>query len=92
VHRADNLATFMCKWSKILGASAAWNPKGLSRLYRGTFNFTVCVLCYIPVTFQLFALIPVLSLCCIPSFPHGLPFDPEDTGNRFLQSIDIHLS
>jgi hypothetical protein len=40
VRRADNLATFMCRWTKILGASTAWNPKGLSRLYRDSFNFT----------------------------------------------------
>jgi hypothetical protein len=35
VHRADKLATFMCRLSKNLGASASWNPQGLSRPVMG---------------------------------------------------------
>jgi hypothetical protein len=31
VRRADNLITFMCRWPRNPGASASWNPKGLSR-------------------------------------------------------------
>jgi hypothetical protein len=33
--RADNLTTFMCRLSRILGASTSWNPKGLSRPVMG---------------------------------------------------------
>jgi hypothetical protein len=32
---ADNLTTFMCRWSWNLGASTSWNPKGLSRPVMG---------------------------------------------------------
>jgi len=32
VRRADKLTTFMCRLSWNLGASASWNPQGLSRL------------------------------------------------------------
>jgi hypothetical protein len=35
VRRADNLTTFMCRLSTNLGASASWNPKGLSRPIMG---------------------------------------------------------
>jgi hypothetical protein len=35
VRRADNLATFMCRLSRILRASTSWNPKGLSRPVMG---------------------------------------------------------
>jgi hypothetical protein len=31
MRRADNLTTFMCRLSWILGASTSWNPQGLSR-------------------------------------------------------------
>ena len=31
MRRADNLTTFMCRLSWNLGASASWNPQGLSR-------------------------------------------------------------
>jgi hypothetical protein len=31
VRRADNLTKFMCRLSLNLGASASWNPQGLSR-------------------------------------------------------------
>jgi hypothetical protein len=32
---ADNLTTFKCRLSRNLGASASWNPKGLSRPVMG---------------------------------------------------------
>jgi len=35
VRRADNLTTFMCRLSWNLGASASWNPQGLSRPVMG---------------------------------------------------------
>jgi hypothetical protein len=35
VRRADNLATFMCRLSKNLGASTSCNPQGLSRPVMG---------------------------------------------------------
>jgi hypothetical protein len=35
VRRADNLTTFMCRLSRNSGASASWNPKGLSRPVAG---------------------------------------------------------
>jgi hypothetical protein len=31
VRRTDNLTTFLCRLSRNSGASASWNPKGLSR-------------------------------------------------------------
>ena len=36
VRRADNLTTFMCRLSWKLGASASWNPQGLSRPVMGS--------------------------------------------------------
>ena len=42
VSRADNLTTFMCRLSWNLGASASWNPQGLSRTVMGLlYLFTV---------------------------------------------------
>ena len=35
MHRADNLTTSMCRLSRNSGASASWNPKGLSRPVAG---------------------------------------------------------
>jgi hypothetical protein len=35
VRRADNLTTFLCRLSKISGASTSWNPNGLSRPVAG---------------------------------------------------------
>jgi len=35
VRRADNLTTFMCRLSRILGASTSWTPQGLSRPVMG---------------------------------------------------------
>jgi hypothetical protein len=39
VRRADNLTTFMCRLSRNLGASASWNPKGLSGPVMGLLFF-----------------------------------------------------
>jgi hypothetical protein len=35
VLRAENLTTYMCRFSRNLGASTSWNPKGLSRPVMG---------------------------------------------------------
>jgi hypothetical protein len=35
VRRADSLTNFMCRLSRNLGASASWNPQGLSRPVMG---------------------------------------------------------
>jgi len=35
VSRADNLTTFVCRWSWNLGASTSWKPQGLSRPVMG---------------------------------------------------------
>jgi len=35
LHRADNLATFMCRLSWIMGSSNSCNPQGLSILVQG---------------------------------------------------------
>ena len=35
VRKADNIATFMCRFSWNLGASTSWNPQGLSSLVMG---------------------------------------------------------
>jgi hypothetical protein len=35
VRRADDTATFMCRFSSHLGPSTSWNPKGLSRPVMG---------------------------------------------------------
>jgi hypothetical protein len=40
VRRTENLATFMCRLSKNLGASTSWNPQGLSRPVMGLFYLT----------------------------------------------------
>jgi len=38
--RANNLATFMCRLSCNLGASASYNPQGLSRPVQGLLYLT----------------------------------------------------
>jgi hypothetical protein len=35
VRRADNLTTFLCRFSRNYGASTSWNPEGLSRHVAG---------------------------------------------------------
>ena len=47
---ADNLSTFMCRLSLNLGASASWNPSGLSRpvmglLYHNFYRLTMEYVC-----------------------------------------------
>jgi hypothetical protein len=40
VRRADNLATFTCRYSEFLVASSSWSPKACPGLYRDCFTFT----------------------------------------------------
>jgi hypothetical protein len=40
MRRVDNLATFMCRLSRNLGASTSWNPQSLSRPVTGLLYFT----------------------------------------------------
>jgi hypothetical protein len=49
VRRADNLTTFMCRWSCSLGALTSWNPQDLSwpvmgMLYLFITLFVTCIL------------------------------------------------
>jgi ABC-type phosphate/phosphonate transport system permease subunit len=43
LHRADNLATIMCRLSRNPGSSASWNPQGLPRPVCDTiiYSFTI---------------------------------------------------
>ena len=44
MRRADNVTTFICRLSSNLGASASWNPQGLSRPVMGLlYLFTFCL-------------------------------------------------
>ena len=51
VRRADNLATFMCRFYRNSGASTSWNPKGLSRPLAGKpYLYLYVYFCY-PLSF-----------------------------------------
>jgi hypothetical protein len=45
VPRADNLTTFMCRFSGILGATNSWNPQGLSRFVQGLLYLFALIKC-----------------------------------------------
>jgi hypothetical protein len=49
VRRADNLTTFMCRLSWNLGASASWNPQGLSRPVMGLLYFYISYRFYVRI-------------------------------------------
>jgi len=60
VLRADNLTTFMCRFSCNLGASTSWNPQGLSRpvmgllyLYLSIIKFVVLCLFSLVYTYAM---------------------------------------
>jgi hypothetical protein len=66
VRRADNLTTFMCRLSRNLGASASWNPQGMSMpamelLYLTLPYFTLTYLTLTYLTLPYFTL-PYLTL------------------------------
>ena len=44
VRRADNLTTFMCRFSWNLGASTSWEPQDLSRLVMGLFYLLLSII------------------------------------------------
>jgi hypothetical protein len=60
VSRADNLTTFMCRLSWNLGASAAWNPQGLSRPVMGLLYLTN--VCDVPFTSVLRPVVTPISI------------------------------
>jgi len=58
VRRADNLTIFMSQLSRKLGASASWNPQGLSRPLQR--------LLYLYLYFSLTERLPVLKTDSLP--------------------------